>query len=163
MIRANNSSDFSATTLISGILNDFQDLLRQQFALIKAECLADWRKTKEAGLLMGVSIVPLASGAMFLGFMFVHLLHWATMPAGADPANLPLWACFGIVGLVLVGVGGVLLVMGVKNLQSMNPLNGESVQAMEENVHWLKQTIDGTNRVTGNGLPTRILPDRPNR
>ena len=162
MIKATNSSDFSATNLISGILGDFQDLLRQQFGLIKAECLADWRKTKEAGLLVGVSIVPLASGGVLFAFMLVHLLHWATSPSGADPASLPLWACYGIVGLVLMGIGGLLFMMGLRNLQSINPLHGESVQAMEENVHWFKETIDGKNRLPGNGLPSRNLPpDHP--
>jgi len=163
MIKANNSTDFSATNLISGILGDFQELLRQQFVLIKEECLADWRKTKEAGLLLCISIAPLASGGILLAFMFVHLLHWATMPSGADPASLPLWACFGIVGLVLMGIGGVLVIMGLRNLQSMNPLHGESVQAMEDNVHWFKETMDGKNRLANNGAQNSNLPDRPLR
>jgi len=163
MIRANNSNDFSATNLLTGILGDFQELLRQQVALIKAECLADWRKTKDAGYLLGLSLVPMASGGILLTFMFVHLLHWSTMPAGSDPASLPLWACFGIVGLVLAGAGGVLFAMGLRNLRSMNPLHGESVQAMEENVHWLKETMDGKNRLAGNGPHTGSLPDRPIR
>jgi hypothetical protein len=164
MIKVNSSNDFSATNLISGILGDFQELLRQQFALIKEECLADWRKTKEAGLLLGVSLVPLASGGVLFAFMLVHLLHWATTPAGADPASLPLWVCYLIVGVVLVGVGGVLFMMGLGNLRSMNPLRGQSVQAMEENVHWFKETVDGNNRLAGNGLRHRDLPlDRPLR
>jgi len=163
MIRANHSSEYSATSLVSGILADFQDLMRQQFTLIKEECLQDWKKTKEAGLLLGVSIVPLASGGMLLAFMLVHLLHWATMPSGADPASLPLWACFGIVGLVLVGIGAALFMVGLGNLRSMNPLHGDSVQAMEENVHWFKETVEGRNRLEGNGPQTGNLPDRPLR
>jgi len=161
MIRANQSSDFTATNLISGILGDFQDLLRQQFTLIKEECLEDWKKTKEAGLLLAVSLIPLASGGVLMAFMLVHLLHWATMPSGADPASLPLWACFGIVGLVLAGVGGVLFMMGLGNFRSMNPLHGDSVHAMEENVHWFKETLDGRNRLAGEGPRANNLPDRP--
>jgi hypothetical protein len=155
MIRANKSSEFSASNLIGGILGDFQDLLRQQFALIKAECLEDWRKTKEAGLLLALSIVPMASGGMLLAFMLAHLLHWATTPSGSDPASLPLWACFGIVGVVLVGIGAVLFVMGLHNLRSMDPLHGKSVQAMGENVDWLKETIDSRPRLTSNRLESR--------
>lgn len=164
MIRANSSNNFTATNLISGILGDFQELMRQQLALIKQECLEDWKKTKEAGLLLGVSLVPLASGGVLLAFMLVHLLHWATMPAGADPASLPLWVCYLIVGVVLLGIGAVLLMMGLGNLRSMNPLQGESVQAMEDNVHWFKEAFDGKNRLAGSGLQPEDLPsDRPLR
>jgi len=161
MIKANNSNDFSATSLIGGILSDFQDLVRQQFALIKTEFMEDLRKTKEAGVLLGVSLVPLASGVLLLAFMFVHLLHWATMPSGSDPASVPLWACYGIVGIILAGVGGGLFMMGRQNLRSMNPLHGESVQALEENVHWLKETVDGSNRLASNGVQGQRAPDRP--
>jgi hypothetical protein len=126
--------------------------------LIKEECLADWRKTKEAGLLLGMSLVPLAGGGMLMAFMLVHLLHWASLPAGADPASLPLWACYLIVGLAFLGGGGVLFMMGLRNLRSINPLHGESLQAMEENVHWFKETIDGKNRLASNGLHSRNLP-----
>ena len=133
--------------------------MRQQFALIRTELMEDLRKTKEAGVMLGVSIVPLVSGALLLAFMLVHLLHWATMPSGADPASLPLWACFAIVGSILIGLGGVLFVRGVHDLRSMNPLHGDSAQALEENVHWLKETVDGRNRLGGRG--DRRLPDEP--
>jgi hypothetical protein len=161
MIRANNSSDFSATRLISGILGDFQELLSQQFALIKAECLADWRKTREAGLLLTLSAVPLVSGGILLAFMFVHLLHWATMPADADSAKLPLWVCFGIVGLLLTGAGAVLVFIGLRKLRSMHPMRGDSFQALEENVHWFKETMDGGSRLGGSRLQAGGLYDRP--
>ena len=148
MISTNTSNEFSATKLVSGILSDVQDLARQQFALIKAECLSDWQKTKEVGFILWLSLVPAAGGTILLAFMFAHLLHWLTMPAGSDPATVPLWACYGIAGAILVGIGAILFVIGLRKLQSLNPLLGESAKALEENAHWLKSTVD-----SGNGLP----------
>jgi len=147
MIGTNGSNEFSTTKLVSGILSDFQDLVRQQFALIKAECLADWQKTKEVGFILWISLVPAAAGTILLAFMFAHLLHWLTLPAGTDPASLPLWACYGIAGAVLVGIGGVLFMVGLRKLQSFNPLLGASAKALEENVHWLKSTVESGNRL----------------
>jgi hypothetical protein len=148
MISTNGSNEFSATKLVSGILNDFQDLARQQFALIKAECLSDWQKTKEVGLILCLSLVPAVGGTILLAFMFAHLLHWLTMPVGSDPASIPLWACYGITGAILMGIGAALFVVGMRKLQSLNPLLGESAKALEENVHWLKSAGEPSN-----GLP----------
>lgn len=147
MISKNGSNQPSATNLVSGILGDFQDLMRQQFALIKAECLADWQKSKEAGLFLLLSLVPLGCGTLLLSFMFAHLLHWMTLPADTDPASLPLWGCYGIAGACLVILGGILFAVGWSKLRAVNPMHGESIQALEENVHWLKGTVAGGNRL----------------
>ncbi len=147
MITSNGSSQPTASKLVGEIFGDFQELLRQQMALIKTECLADWRKTKEAGVLLWLSAVPLACGALLLAFTLAHLLYWLTLPAGVEQASLPLWACYGITGLVLIGGGAILFVVGWRKLQTINPLQGESVQALEENVHWLKARVAGSNRI----------------
>ena len=101
-----------------------------------------------------LGLIPTLLIVGVLVFMFVHLLHWATMPTGADPASLPLWACYAIVGVILTGAGGVLLATGLRKLKSFDPLHGESAQAIEENVHWIKETVDGRNRLAGNGQLT---------
>jgi Putative Actinobacterial Holin-X, holin superfamily III len=147
MISRNNSTEFSTAKLVSGILSDFQDLARQQLALVKAECLADWQKTKEIGLLLWLSLIPAGAGTILLAFMFTHLLHWLTMPSGSDPASLPLWACYGIVGAVLAGLGTALFIVGLRRLQSFNPMLSESAKAFEENVHWLKSTVEASNKL----------------
>jgi len=147
MITANRSNQPSASKLVGEIFGDFQELIRQQMALVKTECLSDWRKTKEAGLFLWLSIIPLACGSLLFAFMFAHLLHWLTLPVGVEQAQLPLWACYGITGAVFVGIGAVLGFVGWRKLQAVNPLQGESVQALEDNVHWLKARVAGGNRI----------------
>src|SRR5207247_2247505 len=108
-----------------------------QLALFRAEVRSDWHKTRDAILALAVGVVPLLLGVIQLCWMLVYLLHWLTAPAGSDPASLPLWACFGIVGGFLCLVGAGLIFAGVKKLQSFNPLPDQSVHALQENVRWL--------------------------
>ena len=119
------------TSLVTGIINDVQDLLKQQLTLFREEVKNDVRKTKEAVLSLSVGIGILAVGGLFLCLTLVHLIHWAA------PDVLPLWLCYGIVaGLFLLG-GGALLYAGKRKLSSFNPLPDQSVGALKENVQWL--------------------------
>jgi len=76
-------------------------------------------------------------GAILACLMLVYLLHWLTAPAGADPASLPLWACYGIVGAAFGAVGGVLLAAGKKKYESTSLLPDKSARALKENVECL--------------------------
>jgi hypothetical protein len=52
---------------------------------------SDLRKTREATLAMAIGAGVALLGVLVLTLMLVHLLHWATIPAGAidpDPARL---------------------------------------------------------------------------
>ena len=72
--------------------------------------------------------------------MLVHLLHWLTLARGPDRSTrlkLPLWACFGIVGLVFGVIGGALVMSGIRKFQSNNPLPDQTAQTIKENVQWI--------------------------
>src|SRR5262249_35976332 len=86
------------TDLVKGIVSDLGDLIKQQIQFAKAEIKTDLRKTGEASLLLIAGVGTACLGFVLLIVMLVHLLHWLTSPAGADPAGLPLWACYAIVG-----------------------------------------------------------------
>ena len=116
------------TGLVTGIINDAQELIKQQLALARHEIKEDFRKTKEAALSLALGGTIALLGGLLLGFMLVYLLALT---------DLPLWACYGIVGGLLAVVGGVLVYMGKKELDSFNPLPEESAQALKENVQWI--------------------------
>jgi len=120
----------SATSLVTGIISDAQDLFKQQFELLKHEVRDDFRKTKEVGLTLafagGLGLV----GAILLVQMLVYLTQWLV-------PELALWACFGIWGILLFGAGAVLFFIGKTTLDTIDPVPEKSAQALKENVQWL--------------------------
>jgi uncharacterized membrane protein YqjE len=124
-------SGATATELVSGIITDAQDLMKQQLALFRSEVREDVRKTKEAAVLLmgGLAVVQIA--AIILSLMLVHLLIATT------PNMLPPWACYGIVGGGLALLGGGLTMMARSKFSSFNPLPDQSAQAVKENVRWM--------------------------
>jgi hypothetical protein len=123
--------------LVRGIVNDLGDLLQQQLKFARAEIRNDMRKTWDVTQLFGVGAVVGLLGLGVLAFTLAHLLHWLTSPAGADPATLPLWACFGIVSALILATSAVLIVLGKKKLDSFNPLPDQTVDTMKENLEWI--------------------------
>lgn len=132
-------TDLGLTTAVSGIISDFQKLMTQQVALLKAELIRDWAKSKRAMAPMIVGAMFLAGAALMLAMTGAYALHWAFAPPDTDPSRLPLWACFGIVGLTLVVAGGGLVMLGVWAFQSFNPLPDETAAAFEQNVKALTE------------------------
>jgi hypothetical protein len=128
----------SFTALVRGIVNDVGDLIKQQFRFAQAELRSDMHKTREATLALAAGASVALLGVLVLTLMLVFLLHWLTIPADTvnpDPARLPLWACFGIVGAVLTGLGAVLVVAGKKKFDSFNPLPDQTIQTARENLN----------------------------
>src|ERR1700730_6002425 len=100
----------STTTLVSGIIADAQHLIQQQLAMFRQEIRDDLRKSRDAALELAVGVGITLIGSALLLIMLPLLLHWAA-------PELPLWACFGIVGGVLTAVGGILVYVGVKKFE----------------------------------------------
>jgi hypothetical protein len=119
----------SKTTLVSGIIADALQLIQQQLAMFRQEIRDDIRKSKDAGLSLAAGIVITLAGIVLVLVMLPLLLHWAS-------PELPLWACFGIVGGVLTAVGGVLIYAGFKKFESFSPLSDKSIAAFKENLKW---------------------------
>jgi Putative Actinobacterial Holin-X, holin superfamily III len=125
------------SSLLSGIVTDMQELIKQQFHLTRREMEEDLRKSKEAASLMALGAGICFLGAILLCFMGANLLHWLASPPLTDPASFPLWACHGVVGVVLVFIGGSLAYTGRQKLKSVHPLENPASQALKENVQWL--------------------------
>ncbi len=122
--------DASMTQLVSGILHDVQDLVKQQTELFKHEFRTGLRKTKEASLLLGAAAVLAVAGVILVAFMLAQLLQLAI-------PTLPLWACYGVLGFVLLGAGAGLGYAGKLLFESFTALPNESIQALKEDVQWI--------------------------
>jgi len=124
-------SEVSVTQLVSGIIHDVQKLIQQQLALLRYELQDELAKTKRASVaLLAGSVVALVGGIL-LCLMLIHLLAWAA-------PELPLWVCYGIVGVPIAALGGALLFVGIRQFQSWHLLPEQSLQALKENMQWLK-------------------------
>jgi len=121
----------SMTELVSGIVSDAQRLFGQQIDMVKAEVKEDVRKTKQTALAFAAGGALIALGAVLLAVALVYGLYAAAAP------NLPLWACWAIVGGTIVALGGVGLFVGNRILASYNPLPDKSLHALQENVSWI--------------------------
>jgi len=121
-------NDPSATSLVSGIISDAQELMKQQFQLLTHEVKEDLRKTREGAESMALGGTLLFLGGLLLCFMLVFLLERLS--------GLDLWACYAIVGGVLAGIGGGLFAVVRRKLAVAAPLR-DSTQALEENLQWI--------------------------
>jgi hypothetical protein len=121
--------EISIPALVTGIVNDAQNLLKQQLSLFKYEIQADIRKTKQAVLVLGVGMGITLVGLWFLFLMLVYFLAWST--------SLPLWSCYGLVGLGLSAVGGLLIYRAKRKFDVIHPLPEQSARALEENIQCL--------------------------
>lgn len=129
MTEFNTDTQPTVTELISGIVGDAQDLIKQQFSLFKREVHEDFRKTKDGIQSLVLGGVVLSLGGILLCLTTVHLVRWAFA--------WPLWSCYALVGGSFAIVGGLLLIVGIRRLKSINPLPDETVATMKENVQWI--------------------------
>jgi membrane-bound ClpP family serine protease len=129
----NNSaytSEPTLTQLLTGLMNDAKELLRQELALAKHEVRQELRQTLLVVVFLGIGIGIAAIGGLLLILMLVHLLHALTA--------LPLWACYGIVGGLFAVVGVVLLIIGKRKTAGIHMVPRETVETMKENAQWIK-------------------------
>jgi len=131
-----NSTDQSATSLVSGIVDDIQELVKQQLRLTRREIEAELRQAQQGAVMMASAAALLFIAAIVLCFAVAHLIHWATAPAGTDPASFPLWACYAAVGVVIAALGATLGCIARKMFKSISPLQNPATEALKDNVEW---------------------------
>ena len=122
----------SVTSLVSGIVHDAQDLMKQQLELLKAEVRDDFRKVRDASEMLGAGAGLALMGGILLTLTLVHLLNWLI-------PDMPQWAAYGIVAVVFIAGGAGLYLAGKRMLDKVNPLPEQTAEALKENVQWITQ------------------------
>jgi len=120
----------SLTQLVSGIVADSQELIKQQWALLRHELKDDLRKTKEASTALAVGAGLAGVGGLLLCHLLVHLVAWAA-------PTWPLWVCYGVVGVPIATAGAALFYMGINKFKALNPLPDQSARALKETMRWI--------------------------
>jgi len=114
---------------VSGIIQDAQALVSQQFTLFKHEVRQDFRNLREAMVFLAVASGVLLVAAVLLGFMLVYLIKYLA-------PSWEMWVCFALVGGAFAAVGGVFAALGREKLRTKNVLPEESAKALTENLEW---------------------------
>jgi uncharacterized membrane protein YqjE len=120
----------SMATLLNGIVNDVQRLLKQHLELFREEVRQDVQKVKRGAMAFAVALLLALVGAAFVLTALVGLLAWA-VPA------VPWWGWAGILGLVFAGIAFALIQAGKKSISSIGIDN--TAQEIKEDIQWLKK------------------------
>jgi len=120
------------TELVSGIADDAQRLIHQQYQMLRAEIKEDMRRTKSALAYMGFGVGASIIGALFLVVALPLLINDLLDVVTTRP-----WIGWAIIGGVMLVLGLIGLFAGRRIFQKNNPLPDKTLNALEENVSWI--------------------------
>lgn len=120
------------TELVSGIAEDAQRLIHQQYQMLRAEVKEDIRRTRAALTYLGFGIAATAVGAIFLVVALPLLINDALDVVQTRP-----WVGWAIIGGVMLVLGIIGLLVGRRIFQKNNPLPDKTLNALEENLSWI--------------------------
>jgi hypothetical protein len=121
----------SVTGLVSGIISDAQNLLRQQAEMLKAEVREDFKRSKRAAEFGSVGIILTTVGVLGLITALAYFLH--------EQYAFQMWASWGIVGGLFAAAGIAASAFAYILLERFNPLPDKTFNALKENITWQTQ------------------------
>jgi len=115
-----NGTPPGVASLVGGLIEDTQTLVRQEVALARRELQDEWTKTKAAAAMLGIAAVVCGLAALLLSFCIVNALEIV----------LPAWASFLIIGAAYAVIGGLVMAAGIKKINEVRlvPQTTESVR-----------------------------------
>lgn len=135
-----NHHDESMASLVGGIVNDVQDLLKQQMCLTRQEIEGDLSKAKAPAALLATGFAFCLAGTFVLCLMVAHLIHWVGAPTGTDLSYLPLWASYAIAAAIFLIAGGAIMLTAKKKFEAIGTPLRDTTQALKENFEWKTRT-----------------------
>jgi hypothetical protein len=115
--------------LVASATEDISTLVRSEIALAKAELSG---QVKKAGLGGG-----LLAAAAVVAFYSVYFL-FTTLAEGIQALGLPRWLSFLIVTVVMLLVAGVLALLGVRKMKTVNPTPEKTIAEAQQTVAAIK-------------------------
>jgi hypothetical protein len=125
------ADDTSVAELISGLVNDAQQLVRREIDLAKREVTIELDKVKQGAVALGIGAGVAIVGALLLAHMLVYLVQALT--------GLSLWVSYLIVGAVFAIGGGLMLMQGLKRMKEVDPVPRETIESVRKDVQWIKE------------------------
>ena len=122
----NGATTGTMTTLVSGILDDAQKLVRQQFEMMKIELKEDVEKSKRAAQFGALGAVMLTVGFFALVATMAYVLH--------DEFHLAMWASWAITSGIFLTIGVALAATSYVLLENVVP--NKTLHALQETLQW---------------------------
>jgi uncharacterized membrane protein len=126
-----DTENASMASLVKGIIDDASELVKQQIAMAKWEVQNEINKGKQAAAALAIGAGLAAVGGLLLCFGLVHMLH-TFVP------DLPLWACYLIVGGLFAVAGGLFLYTGSSKAADINLVPEQTIETAKENAQWIQ-------------------------
>jgi hypothetical protein len=123
------------TSLAGKVAQDSEKLLGQQIELFRAELGEELHQLADSAVTMVVGVSLASGGFILAGFTLANLSLVLT--------GWPLWCGYGTVGGIWIVAGLILVRFGRRRLAKMQIVPRQAVQAVKENVTWLKEQIKG--------------------
>ena len=123
-------------SLVGGILEDAQTLVRQEVALAQREVAQAWDKAKMGVALLGSALAVSIVVGVLLSFMLVKLLQQYVLPNHE-------WACFAIVGGLVALLGGALFYCGLNQINQVHLSLPQTAETLREDVQAVSDAVSG--------------------
>jgi hypothetical protein len=124
----------SLATLVGGLVEDTQQLVRQEAALARHEIQAEWDKTKQGAALLGVALAFLALVGVLFAFTLVKLLYQYVLPHDE-------WACFAIITVLFAVCGGLLYFAARERFEQIHLPPRQSVESIRADVQAVTSAV----------------------
>jgi hypothetical protein len=128
-------SEPGVASMVEGIVEDAQKLVRQEIALAQHEVAQAWDKGKTAAALLASALVVVNVGGVLLGIMLAQLLS-QLLPNHE-------WACFGIVGGLVTLFGGALIYYGLHRINEVHVSLPQTAEPLREDVQTVSKAVSG--------------------
>ena len=131
-----NPYPISIAALATGLAADLRRLCTQEIRLAQHEMQLELRKVVMGLLHAALGTILSFIAVTFFLIMLVHVFN--------TYADLPLWACYGVVGLIAAALSGVFLYNLVKVGSSLKLWPFRTVHSIKEDAQWIKEQLLST-------------------
>jgi uncharacterized membrane protein YqjE len=128
------------------LLDGLQTLIREHLALARVEIKDDLRSMARDGAVGAAGVPALGAGYLLMMIAIAYLLAlW-----------LPIWAAFGIVALINLGVGAAMSLAGLRKVMRQRPGLHRTSEELKKDKAWLAGLARESTRPEVASLPRNV-------
>lgn len=131
-----NPHPISIASLVTGLVEDLRRLFAQEVQLARHEMQHELGKVVKSAMHAGIAIMLAFLAALFLLMTLIHLLHFYS--------GLPLWACYGIVGLLAAAAGAAFFARLITIGATLRLWPFRTFYSVKEDAKWIKEQLLST-------------------